>query len=45
MVLGRDRRSTFSARREQKDSQNSLKLRMKGLKLAVKDKKWRENKE
>ena len=44
MVLGRDR-SASSARREQKGSQNSLKLRMKGLKLAAKDKKWRGNKE
>lgn len=43
-VLGRDS-SVSSARRDQKGSQNSFKANVSGLKLTVKDKKWRENKE
>jgi len=43
-VLGREDRSASSARREQKGAQNSLQAGGKGPKLAVKDKKGRENK-
>lgn len=43
-VLGREDRSASSARREQKGVQNNLKTGGKGQKLAVKDKKGRENK-